>query len=370
MLGARLPRAAGCAALFVVLCLVARPARAHDPFEITTDAHVTRDALRVHTTLSLGTAARLCRLGAGPERRLEATDFESERAALTRCARDYYQISAGGEPLALRSVTVALGAEDDLEIELFVARPEQSPLVFDAVGLKGLAVHAGVVLTVTGERTFLGQKVLRPDDTRLALPITADAEAPGTPLLPSFTRFLRLGVEHILSGADHLLFLLALLVVCRRFRTVAILVTCFSVAHSLTLLLATSGVLQLSPRVIEPLIALTIVLVGLENLYLGEEPEGRWVTRWLATFAFGLIHGLGFAGALQKLGLGTRGTSLLSPLLAFNLGVELGQLAVACVVLAALVWLRRHPRWSKIPRIVSVGIIAVGLFWLVQRLVA
>ena len=157
---------------------------------------------------------------------------------------------------------------------------------------------------------------------------------------------------------------------CRRVQTVAILVTCFSVAHSLTLALATWGVLQLSAQVVEPLIALTILVVGIENLYLGEEPKGRWVTRWLATFAFGLIHGLGFAGALRDLGLGTRGTSLLSPLLAFNLGVELGQLSVACVVLVFLLWLRRHPAWAKLPRVASAAIAAVGLFWLIQRLKA
>jgi len=363
-------RAAVGTALLVAALLSAGNARAHDPFEITTDAHVSGDSLGVHTTLSLATAARLCFAGAAAERRLQAADFEAERAALTRCARDYYQISAGGAPLELRSLTLGLGPEDDLEIRLVVARPRESPLIFDAVGLKRLSPRAGVVLTVTGERSFLGQKVLRPDDTRLTLPITADAEARGTPPLPSFFRFLRLGVEHILGGADHLLFLLALLVVCRRVRTVAVLITCFSAAHSLTLVLASYGVLQLAPRVVEPLIALTIVLVGLENLFLGQEPEGRWVTRWLATFAFGLVHGLGFAGALREHGLGTRGTSLTPPLLAFNLGVELGQLAVAAIVLTGLLWLRRHPRFAKLPRFASLAIAAIGLFWLIQRLAA
>ena len=133
---------------------------------------------------------------------------------------------------------------------------------------------AGVVLTATGARTFLGQKVLRPDDAAFEIPITGEAEAPGTPPLPGFRAYVRLGVEHILTGIDHLLFLLGLLVVCRRFRTVAAIVTCFTVAHSVTLALAALEVVTLSSRVVEPLIAATIVLVGVENLMRGDEPRG------------------------------------------------------------------------------------------------
>jgi hydrogenase/urease accessory protein HupE len=226
---------------------------------------------------------------------------------------------------------------------------------------------AGVVLTATGARTFLGQKVLRPDDTAFAIPITAEAEAPGTPPLPGFRSYLRLGVEHILTGADHLLFLLGLLVVCRRFRTVAAIVTCFTVAHSVTLALAALNVVTLPPRIVECLIAATIVIVGIENLTRGDEPKGRWAL----TFAFGLIHGLGFAGALKEIGLGTAGTSIVGPLVAFNLGVEIGQLAVAAPLLFLLWRLRRLPWFSRQgARAVSLIVAAVGLVWLAQRLFA
>src|SRR5439155_769841 len=106
-------------------------------------------------------------------------------------------------------------------------------------------------------------------------PITADAEAPGTPPRPGFARYFALGVRHILSGADHLLFLLGLLLGCRRLRAAAALVTCFTLAHSLTLALAAFGVLALPGRVVEPLIAATVVAVGLENL-LRAAPRRRW----------------------------------------------------------------------------------------------
>jgi len=227
-------------------------------------------------------------------------------------------------------------------------------------------VVAGVVLTATGARTFLGQKVLRPDDTAFAIPITAEAEAPGTPPLPGFRGYARLGVEHILTGIDHLLFLLGLLVACRRFRTVAAIVTCFTVAHSVTLALAALGVVTLPSRVVEPLIAATIVLVGVENLIRGEEPRGRW----LLAFGFGLVHGLGFAGALAERGLGAAGTSIVGPLVAFNLGVELGQFAVAAPLVFVLWKLRALPAFARRgTKIVSLVVACIGFVWLLQRLV-
>ena len=222
------------------------------------------------------------------------------------------------------------------------------------------------MLTATGARTFLGQKVLRPDDTAFAIPITAEAEAPGTPPLPGFRGYARLGVEHILTGIDHLLFLLGLLVACRRVRTVAAIVTCFTVAHSVTLALAALDVVTLSSRVVEPLIAATIVFVGVENLIRGDEPKGRW----LLTFAFGLLHGLGFAGALKDIGLGASGTSIVGPLIAFNLGVEIGQLAVAVPLLLLLWKLRTLPAFARHgAKTVSLIVAVVGLVWLAQRLV-
>jgi hydrogenase/urease accessory protein HupE len=185
--------------------------------------------------------------------------------------------------------------------------------------------------------------------------------------LPGFRRYARLGVEHILTGVDHLLFLLGLLVACRRFRTVAAIVTCFTVAHSVTLALAALDVVTLSSRVVEPLIAATIVFVGAENLVRGDEPRGRW----LLAFVFGLVHGLGFAGALKEIGLGAGGTSIAGPLVAFNLGVELGQLAVAAPLLFVIWKLRRLPWFSRHgARAVSLIVAAVGLVWLAQRLFA
>jgi hypothetical protein len=151
-------------------------------------------------------------------------------------------------------------------------------------------------------------------------------------------------VEHIFQGYDHIAFLFGLLLVvgARRpregAREVLAIVTSFTVAHSLTLVGSALGWFALSPRVVEPANALSIAFVAVENL-LPREPRGRWAL----TFGFGLVHGFGFAGVLQELGLPARG--LVPSLLAFNVGVELGQLAVVLVALPVLAALSRD-RWT------------------------
>ena len=192
------------------------------------------------------------------------------------------------------------------------------------------------------------------------------------PAAPGAWGFLALGILHVLTGFDHLAFLLALLVVCRRAAAVIPLVTAFTAAHSVTLALAGLDWVRVSGRIVEPLIALSIVFVGVSNLVHarrgragGDRPPAR-----LATAAgFGLIHGLGFASALRASGLGANGAPIAVPLLSFNVGVEVGQLAFAAAVLP-LVW--RLRRWPPFDRrgiaVVSGAVATLGLLWLLQRL--
>jgi len=186
-------------------------------------------------------------------------------------------------------------------------------------------------------------------------------------------RFLRLGAEHIFTGADHLAFLLGVLLLGGTLRQLVGIVTAFTVAHSVTLALATVGWVVPPPRVVEPLIALSIVAVALENLWALRPPlEGARVResirrRWRITLAFGLVHGFGFASALRALELPR---SLLAPsLLTFNLGVELGQLAVVAVAWPFLRWFRGvRGIWPGGLRWASAGLAGLGAFWVVQRL--
>lgn len=174
-----------------------------------------------------------------------------------------------------------------------------------------------------------------------------------------------LGFTHILPyGLDHILFVLGLFLLSARMKPLLIQVTAFTVAHSITLALGIYGVLSLSPAIVEPLIAASIVYVAIENIATGELKP--W--RPLVVFGFGLLHGLGFAGVLREVGLPR--AEFVTGLVAFNAGVELGQLAVVGLAFVAVgMWARRYA-WYRARVIVpaSVAIATVGLYWAIERL--
>lgn len=176
-------------------------------------------------------------------------------------------------------------------------------------------------------------------------------------------KFVPSGVEHILIGPDHLLFLVGLLLLGGSLRQLALVVSAFTVAHSITLSLAALNVLNPPARIIEPAIALSIVYVGADNLMVR---DGRDVRAWIA-FGFGFIHGFGFANVLREMDLprAALGWSLFS----FNLGVEIGQLAVVLVVASALAALRARSQvlGQRLAIVGSVVVILAGAFWFVQR---
>jgi hydrogenase/urease accessory protein HupE len=185
------------------------------------------------------------------------------------------------------------------------------------------------------------------------------------------TTYLGLGVEHILLGIDHLLFVLAMLLLVRSWRRLIATITAFTVAHSITLALATLGFVYVPPQPVEAAIALSIVVVATEIVHGREGRPGlteRWP--WIVAFAFGLLHGLGFASALREVGLPEN--AIPTALLFFNVGVELGQLAFVGAVLAVLASVRSPqlsvPAWSW--RLASYGIGAVAMYWTIERVVA
>ncbi|MCI0546992.1 MAG: HupE/UreJ family protein [Candidatus Rokubacteria bacterium] len=176
-----------------------------------------------------------------------------------------------------------------------------------------------------------------------------------------FWSFVRLGVEHILTGWDHLLFLLALLLPGGGWLPVLKIITAFTLAHSITLALAALNVVALPDRAIEAVIALSIALVAAENL----SPRPAVTRRWIVSFAFGLVHGFGFSSVLREIGLPA--DALLRSLFGFNVGVELGQALVVAVVLPALALVRRTG-WER--RMIwgsSAAILVVGLALFAER---
>lgn len=180
--------------------------------------------------------------------------------------------------------------------------------------------------------------------------------------LIAFGRTVWLGVEHILIGVDHVLFVVALLLGGGRLRRVVLIVTAFTLAHSLTLALAWFGLVDLPVRLVEGLIAASVAYVALENV-LGRGTRHRW----LLAFGFGLVHGLGFYNALSGLDLDPR--HAVRTLFAFNLGVELGQLAIVAVMFPLLARVMGRPWFRRVALSGSLAILAVALFWLVERAV-
>ena len=176
-------------------------------------------------------------------------------------------------------------------------------------------------------------------------------------------QYLGLGFTHILpKGLDHILFVLGLFLLSTKFRPLLLQVTAFTAAHTITLALTIYGVFALAPSIVEPLIALSIAYVAVENVVTAELKPWRVVL----VFAFGLLHGMGFAGVLADLGL-PRG-EFVTALLTFNVGVEAGQLAVIAAAFAAVIAFRDRAWYrGRVVVPLSLGIAAVGLFWTVQR---
>ncbi len=185
--------------------------------------------------------------------------------------------------------------------------------------------------------------------------------------------FIKLGLEHIFMGLDHVLFVVGLVLVTRSWRRLLALVTAFTLAHSVTLGLSTLGLIDFQPRITEPLIALTILYIGLENLWTlrrGDREAERGATpamlrRAGLVFGFGLIHGVGFSYVLREMGLRE---DLLGSLLYFNLGVELGQLAIIAVTLPLVLFWRRLSWGARITAGASTAVACAGALMFLSRI--
>jgi hypothetical protein len=295
--------------------------------------------------------------------RLLATAADGDRAAVERVAgflRDYARFSIAGEAcqpgrIAVRGST----AGDDkvfLEMALSCAKATGVLAIRDDWP-EVMGAHFQTVLSVRQPGRPSVEFVFLEDRRAATLDL---ATGTGT----GWFAFIAMGIEHILGGIDHLLFLLALLALARGLWQTAAIVTGFTVAHSITLSLAALGMIDVPSRIVEPLIAASIVWVAVENL-VAPSGLGR---RWLIAAIFGLVHGLGFASALTELDLSRQ--ALVRALIGFNVGVELGQIAFIAVVLPPLGWASRPGRLPRLPQLLSLIVAVAGAVWLVERLVA
>src|SRR5262249_31223139 len=196
-------------------------------------------------------------------------------------------------------------------------------------------------------------------------PVAVMSPAPPVARLGTAWRYLTLGFTHIVPhGLDHMLFVLGIYLLSGRTRSVLSQVSAFTVAHSITLGLSIYGVVAVSPKIIEPLIAVSIAYVAIENIFLAELKSWRVAL----VFAFGLLHGMGFAGALQELGLPR--SEFVTALLTFNMGVEAGQLAVIGAAFMLVGWHCANRTWYRGRVVVpaSTLIACTAVYWTIQRL--
>lgn len=293
---------------------------------------------------------------------LREAALRQRRAALAAHLEDQVRVLQGGESCAPRLGTVEVepfekksyailsstyrcpGDTGELEVRY--------DLLLDEISDAERSSHANVVDYDLGGET--GRFLFEPGQQTLAA-------GRGEPALAASGRFVSLGFEHILSGLDHVLFVLALLIGAGNARTILKVATAFTVAHSLTLVAAATGWVVVPPSVVEPAIALSIVVVAVQNI-LQRQPRHRLVV----VFAFGLLHGLGFASGLS---FGEEVSwRLITSLLAFNVGIEVGQVAVILLAVPFLL-LVRHRRWSRPVQWTASGAIAgCGVFWAIGRL--
>jgi len=373
-LGRRRYALAAIGVLAAALGALPATARAHE-FTFTD----VRLELRADRTWVADVGCDVDALALGVSSSADSTALAAEIEALSPAARE--ELVARLEALLRRRIRVRFdGAPAPFEVTLPEhGRPRSPDRLPSALGLVvrldgrvpegarevtffASLAFAQVRLAVTRPGEAQGpMELVTPGAESRPLALTGPSVPPGAG--ETLRRFLALGVTHILPfGLDHVLFVAGLALLSPRLGPLLAQVTAFTLAHTLTLALSSYGVVSLPSRVVEPLIALSIVYVGVENAV---SPRLR-PSRLVLVFAFGLLHGLGFAGVLAEMGLPDRHHLL--ALLAFNVGVELGQLAVIALVVGALaLWTLRGDDRRVLVRPASLAIAAVGLFWTVRR---
>jgi len=348
--------------MLALLLLSSSPALAHDQSFSYADVRWNKDRLEIVLSVHRDDAAPALGI-ADPTSLTRPEVLERYRGRLAQILLSQFHARSGGHEIAL----VPAGA---------TVRPERHAVALRFVTpldrpLGALTIEARLFPTTPQHETFLNVyesgRLTRQDVLTADRPVTELYARGPEGILAVLATFIRAGIHHIFIGPDHILFIVGLLLLGGGIGRVLKVATAFTLAHSITLASAALGLVHISSRIVEPLIALSIVYVGIENLR--PRKTGRdW--RMRIAFGFGLIHGFGFASVLREFGLPHE--ALAWSLLGFNLGVEVGQ---ACIVLAVTPVLYALRRWAPrlAPRAVaacSCAIIVAGGWWFFQRLLA
>jgi hydrogenase/urease accessory protein HupE len=322
--------------------------------------------LEATLTLAVRDAAQLAELDEDRDGRVTKAEFAHGRSQLEAVVAARLIVAPNGNVTKTQFIRSRLDQNNNVEVRLNFDATVFSRLEIQSKLIASLPLGHRQYLQVqnsAGKTVFEGLLSATADRATVEMPHT-NASIAAFETVYSFTNFLSLGVKHILTGYDHLLFLLGLLVVARGFVAALTIISSFTIAHSVTLAVATLHLVQIPSRIVEPLIAASIVYVGIENLLRSDVPKARQ----LVTFGFGLIHGFGFASVLREMGIGAGTAGIALPLLSFNVGVELGQILVAAMALPIIWKLRAKPvfiaRWGPF---CSAAVVLLGSFWFAER---
>jgi hydrogenase/urease accessory protein HupE len=295
------------------------------------------------------------RLDANEDGDLSRDEIEDAASIWSSSAAGLFPVRQGEQPCATQISGLERADDDGVKWAIRAQCPDDAPAPSLKLSLleKLPRGHRHVAQWTNG--TVVLDRVLHARDATWQ-PMGEVQDAP-----PVASAYLILGVEHILIGADHLLFVFALILVGGRLRQLALVITAFTLGHSVTLVATTLGWVAPDMRWVEAAIALSVAWVGLENFWLKDASR-----RWMITLPFGLIHGFGFASVLSDIGLPKADEVLALAL--FNVGVEVGQLMVLALALPLVMLARRNPWFRTVGvRAVSIGVIAVGVMWFVER---
>lgn len=350
----------GLLSIIVGFCIIAPPADAH-PLN-NGYSQITIEGRSVAYELFLP-ATDLPSFDTNGDKRISAEELAAGRERLAEYVRQHVVLKRDDETLAYRFDTAEpadregiAGVQMNLEYTSKYSIDDltlQYTLLFDDVD----PMHVNFVMITNGDD--LDQALMDINNRTYHY-----ERLGGGGMLGTLLQYAWLGVKHIWTGYDHLLFLLSLLVVAAGWREALRIVTAFTAAHSITLLLTATETIHVNSRWVECGIALTIAYVAAENWFARRRPEGPQF-RWLLTFVFGLVHGMGFAGALQETGLPSR--YFIGSLLSFNAGIELGQLAIVAMLLPLLKRARPRKWYSPFVLGLSAVVFALGIAWAVQR---
>lgn len=350
--------------LLMSMMLQSGGALAHPPGLSSLDAVIQTHQIQIKTTFAVQDIEAFTPMDADLDAEVSDSEREAAKPKIAQLLAEQLSLNLDGNPLQPNQVgKVSYDDQNNAHVELLYPAAPKQQLILQSKFLSLLPDGHQQFLVIKGaDEKIIAEKMLTKQDDQISVQLSNDGSQ--TQTSSTFSDFFKLGIEHILTGYDHLLFLFALLAVTHKVGPALKIITFFTLAHSITLAAAGLNLLDIPSSIVEPLIAATIIYVGIENIIRGDHPKGR---HWL-TFGFGLIHGFGFAGVLREMDISSGDTGILFPLLSFNLGIETGQICIAALVLPMIWWLNNKVEIAeKFLKGCSILVSLMGAYWLLER---